>query len=65
VAELAVDFEEGAFRLLDEDQPLGREAEDLAADLRADRPAGAGDEDALAGEEALELGGVEVDGRAL
>jgi len=47
VHELALDLEQGRLALVDEDQPLGPEAGDLAAELGADRAAGAGDEHRL------------------
>ena len=58
VLELALDAEEVVLRVVDEDEPPRRDAGDLAAELRADRPAGAGDEDGLAVEvcaDAIEL----------
>jgi hypothetical protein len=60
--EFLVDFEEGVFGLFEEDEFAWAEAEDLAADFGADGAAGTGDEDGFAGEEALEFGGVQVDG---
>jgi hypothetical protein len=62
LAKLAVDFEEGVFGALDEDQPARTEFHGLATDLGADAAAGAGDEDGFAGEKSLQFGGVEADG---
>ena len=51
VDELALDLEEGGLGVVDEDEPLAAwRACDLAAELGADRAAGAGDEHRLAGE---------------
>ena len=58
VLELALDAEEVVLGVVDEDQPPRRDARDLAAQLGADRAAGAGDHDDLAGEvgaDAVEL----------
>ncbi len=78
VDELALDVEEGAFALVDEDDPLRVGARDLAAELGADRAAGAGHEhrlarevrvdrlevdlDRLAPEQVLNLDGANLDG---
>ena len=56
--ELAADLEEVVLGVVEQDQPLGRHARDLARELGADRPARAGDEHDLArevGAHALEL----------
>ena len=57
--ELALDLEQRPLGVVDEDQPRRPDARDLAAELRADRAAGAGDEHGVA----LEVRGdlVEVD----
>ena len=47
VDELALDLEQRRLALVDEDQPLAADARDLAAELGADRAAGAGDEHGL------------------
>ena len=57
VDELALDVEERALGLVDEHDPRRLRARDLAAELGADRAAGAGDEHGLA----LDVGGDGVD----
>lgn len=64
LAKFAVDFEEGVFGALEEEETVGAELHDLAADFGADAPAGAGDQDGFGSEEALEFGGFEADGWA-
>ena len=56
VLELALDAEEVLLGVVDEDQPPRRDARDLAAQLGADRAAGAGDHDHLAAEVARRRG---------
>ena len=60
-AQLALDVEQGVLRLLDEQQQLGPELADLAAHLRADGPAGPGDEDGLVPGESLDQVEIELD----
>ena len=48
VLELALDREEVVLGVVDQDEPPRGHARDLAAELGADRAAGAGDEDDLA-----------------
>ncbi len=62
VTQLAVDLEKIVFRLIEQDQPARTKFHGLPADFRADAAAGAGDQNALAGEEPLKLRGVEADG---
>ena len=59
VHELALDLEQRRLGVVDEDEARGAEVRDLAAELGADRPAGAGDEHGLAGE--VRRDGLEVD----
>ena len=60
-AQLAVDLEERELGALDEEELRRLEAGDLPGELGADRASGAGDHDALAGEERPDLRLVEVD----
>ena len=60
-AQFPLDVEEGVFRLLDEQQQLRLELADLAAHLRADGPAGAGDQDHLVPGEGPDQIEVELD----
>ena len=53
VIQLAVNFKQGVLRLIQQDEPARAEFQALAADLRPDASAGAGNEDALAGQKAL------------
>ena len=64
VDELALDLEERRLGLVDEDQPLRARSCHLAAELGADRAAGAGDEDGLAREVRGDLLEVDLDGLA-
>ena len=48
--ELALDLEQVVLGVVEQDEPARAHARDLAAQLRSDRPAGAGDEDAAAGQ---------------
>jgi len=50
VQELPLDLEERRLAMVDEDQPPRGDTGDLPAELRADRPAGSGDEDDLVGQ---------------
>ena len=50
IEQLPLEVEERPLGFLDEHKPCRSEARDLTAELRADRPAGAGDEHRLAGE---------------
>ena len=59
--ELALDVEERRLRVLDEHQPRRPDARDLAAELGADRAAGAGDEDGLAREVFRDRAHVDLD----
>jgi hypothetical protein len=61
LANFAVNLEKVVFRLFQQDQPGGAESHDLPADLRSDRPAGAGDKHDFAGDEPLQFGRVEID----
>ena len=54
VLELALDAEEVVLGVVDEHEPPRRDARDLAAQLGADRAAGAGDHDDLAAEVAAD-----------
>ena len=64
VGELALDVDERVLRVVDEDDAVGAERGDLAAELGADRAARAGDEDGLAGDVGGDRGEVELDGLA-
>ena len=57
-------LDERVLGVVDQDDPLGAERRDLAAELRADRAAGAGDEHGLAGDVGGDRRDVELDGLA-
>ena len=62
--ELLFDLEQLDFRLIQEDQAPGMEGGDLPAELAADAPAGASDQDDAAVEDILDLVEPQVDGFA-
>src|SRR5437763_7503387 len=64
LAQFAINFEEGIFSALDQDQAARTKFHRLATDFRADGAACAGDEDGFTCQESLEFGGVETDGLA-
>ncbi len=64
ILELALDREEVVLGVVDEDHAVRLDAGDLAAELRADRAAGAGHEDDLAGQVGADPLELHVDGLA-
>ncbi len=64
VQELPLDLEERRLAMVDEDQPPRGDTGDLPAELRADRPAGSGDEDDLVGQIRRDGAEVDLDGLA-
>src|SRR5205807_2310473 len=62
--QLTLDFEESDLGALHEHEPSGADARDLAAELRADRTAGAGDDDGLTCEVRRDRDEIHLDGLA-